>query len=233
MPGKSNPADILSRGCLADKLVSCNYLLNGPLWLEEENINFDDLKLVCPLTDTELLATYSSECRYTSLVSLTTLSLVFDINRYSSLKKAIRVMAIILRWKSKVRGPFLSAELKSAENKIIYFEQRFSFPQEIAAIKSGNLLPKSSSIKSLSPILDPKGFLRVGGRINYSEISHDACNPLIIPHGKFSYLLMEFHHYFYKHCGAGIMLSNLRDQYWIIKARRTAKSVIKSCKRCQ
>ena len=48
-------------------------------WLEEENINFDDLKLVCPLTDTELLATYSSECRYTSLVSLTTLSLVFDI----------------------------------------------------------------------------------------------------------------------------------------------------------
>ena len=100
-------------------------------------------------------------------------------------------------------------------------------------LKAGNLLPKSSSIKSLSPILDPKGFLRVGGRLNYSDISYDACHPLIVPNGRFSYLLMEFHHYFYKHCGAGIMLSNLRDQYWIVKARRTAKSVIKSCKRCQ
>ena len=58
-------------------------------------------------------------------------------------------MAIILRWKSKLRGPFLSAELKAAETKLIFLDQHFSYPQEIAALQDKNLLPKGSSLKKL------------------------------------------------------------------------------------
>ena len=39
-PGSSNPADIISRGCLMDQLIASNFWLKGPSWLSQEfNVN--------------------------------------------------------------------------------------------------------------------------------------------------------------------------------------------------
>ena len=35
-PGSSNPADILSRGCLMDQLIASKFWLSGPSWLAHE-----------------------------------------------------------------------------------------------------------------------------------------------------------------------------------------------------
>ncbi|XP_071517674.1 uncharacterized protein [Panulirus ornatus] len=35
IPGKDNPADLISRGAFAEDLISCTSWLNGPAWLSE------------------------------------------------------------------------------------------------------------------------------------------------------------------------------------------------------
>lgn len=59
----------------------------------------------------------------------------------------------------------ISEELRDAETFIIKQVQLESFSKEINALMEGRNVSLESPISSLSPILDEKGVLRVGGRL--------------------------------------------------------------------
>ena len=76
---------------------------------------------------------------------------------------------------------------------------------------------KSSALYHLDPFLDQDGLIRVGGRLgNSQEFPED------LKHPKKSFivdLIVCDAHTKVAHAGRGIMLNELRSQYWIVKRK--------------
>ena len=232
IPTLDNPADLISRGMLANDLVSSFLWLNGPPWLTNF-IDFEKIK-VYPLK-------YDVETKKTKSACLISISAInFNIERFSTLMRAQRVVAWVLRYKNnlntkktKISGPLTSTELNLAKISLIHLEQERAYSDEIMSFKAKGIINKSSSIIKLDPILDSDGLLRVGGRLQNSDLDYNSQHPIILPSGHFSFLLVRFQHFFLHHAGVGTLITTLRNNYWVVGLRRLAKTVHQKCIRCQ
>ena len=95
------------------------------------------------------------------------------------------------------------------------------------------MYPRKSTINQLKPFLDNDKYLRARGRIEWANLPYESRHPIIVPPGHLAYLLVHFQHYFLKHAGIGTILATLRNSLWIVRARQYARSIHKSCVRCQ
>ena len=130
-------------------------------------------------------------------------------------------------------GPLTSTELNLAKISLIHLEQERAYSDEIKSFKAKGIINKSSSIIKLDPILDSDGLLRVGGRLQNSDLDYNSQHPIILPSGHFSFLLVRFQHFFLHHAGVGTLITTLRNNYWVVGLRRLAKTVHQKCIRCQ
>ncbi len=104
---------------------------------------------------------------------------------------------------------------------------------EIDILTSRESVRKSSSLFSLSPVLEKDGILRVGGRIGARKLGNDQRHPIILPsEHRLTYLVIAKVHEEFLHCSVQRTLSELRQRYWVLKARRTIKSVTHRCPTC-
>ena len=71
--------------------------------------------------------------------------------------------------------------LSEAEQFIIRTVQREVYSEEISLVNQKLSLPRNNPLLPLNPIMDEKGLLRVGGRLNQSSLSKKDKNPIIIP----------------------------------------------------
>ena len=135
----------------------------------------------------------------------------------------------------KLSGPFSYLEYHNAESKIIYLEQRNYFGSEIESLHLKKPLSKRSPLLSFNPFLDDQGFIRIRPKkcANKYKLPWNVKYPIIIPDGPVARLLFEYQHSFLKHSGPSQVLNSLRDKYWILCARRIARTVQQSCFRCK
>ena len=92
---------------------------------------------------------------------------------------------------------------------------------------------KGSSLANLDPELQ-NGILRVGGRLRNSSIPQNAKHQMILPkEHHVSTLIIRHVHRAVKHQGYNHVLAELRQKYWILKARVAVKSVISKCIICK
>lgn len=61
--------------------------------------------------------------------------------------------------------------LRDSELAIILCVQRDSYEEELKYMKYSDRIPRNSTIKSLSPILDSSDVLKVGGKLNKVDVS--------------------------------------------------------------
>jgi hypothetical protein len=126
-----------------------------------------------------------------------TLVPIFDPNRNSSWRKILRVSAWIMRWRrlcfapTKVSPTFDADEVKLAEMYWVEVLQRE--PQVATVMRQSGL--KVEGMKMLSPFIDSNGLLRVGGRLQHSNLSYDVKHPLILPskHHLVKMLVVHYH----------------------------------------
>jgi hypothetical protein len=126
-------------------------------------------------------------------------------------------------------------ELTQAQNTIIQSVQRNSFQQEIDCLKHGLKLPTDSSIRSLNPFIDTNGLLRVGGRLDRSDLPTAERNPLIIP-GKchLATLLIRHQHEKVQHQGRHLTHGAVRAAgLWILGGKRLINKIISDCVKCR
>lgn len=239
VPSQYNPADLVSRG------TSIHDLLNNPIWFSGPNfLSLPREQWPSQVIQNTNLPAAEFKIKTDSAVNLINIQ-KFDIfNQFSSYTKLQRVLAWIMRFRNNLKlsklnrplrlsGPLKTAELKASQTILIKLCQAESFVQEYKMLKAKQVLKTSSSILSLNPFLDENNVIRVGGRIKNSDYSFDKKFPALLPknHELTKLIFKQFHEKLL-HCGAQQLLAVVREQYWPISGRNSAKGIVHNCIKC-
>nr|XP_034322379.1 uncharacterized protein LOC117688425 [Crassostrea gigas] len=174
------------------------------------------------------------------------------LSRFSSWNRLVRTVARIKYWarsKQKVRCSEDKDErsftrfdhpklLRDSELAIIACVQRDSYMEELKCIKESGRIPHNSTIKSLSPVLDSEGLLRVGGRLNKmndAELNGLQRNPIVLPkNNHITHLLIGYFHLKICHQGRHFTEGAVRAAgYWVVGLKRMFSSFISKCVVCR
>ncbi|XP_072400953.1 uncharacterized protein [Diabrotica undecimpunctata] len=228
-----NPADIITRGYEPKLLNTSKLWWNGPPWLASHKLSWPTKALsnshISIIPDQKVIQTFISTVQFAEIW-----------NRFSSLAKLQRVFPYILRFvtnckssNNKTTGPFTVDEKERSFFCLVYMAQNEVFHQEIQTIKKSKPIHKSSKILSLNPFLDDTGLLRVGGRLQKSELSFDQKHPIILPNGHvLTKLIVISYHHKYLHAGPQALLSIIRLKFWLLSGRNTVRHILHKCVTC-
>ena len=109
--------------------------------------------------------------------------------RFSKFLRLTRVTAYCMRFINNCRQPrearetttLTTQELDHALMCCVRCVQQNSYFQEIQDLTDNQEVSSSSTLKTLHPFLDQKGILRVGGRLQQSELSYQTMHQIILP----------------------------------------------------
>ena len=177
----------------------------------------------------------------TCLTSTSQLSDVLEVKRYSSYERLKRIVAWILRFVNNCisthqrrRGSLSAPELKEAETRLWLQAQRVDFLDDLHTLKNDKNLPRNSLLRTLHPIIEESGLLRVGGRVSNSSFSYSQRHPVIL-HGRntLTKLIIRAEHLRLLHGGPTLVSSSLSRRFHIIGHRKTVRSVTRACVICR
>ena len=92
---------------------------------------------------------------------------------------------------------------------------------------------KNGEFKTLSPFVDDKGIIRVGGRIDKAVMSYEEKHPVLLPSKHRISLLITSHMHNQGHPGIATTTAKTRRKYWILKASKLSKAVKFKCVTCR
>ncbi|XP_071055024.1 uncharacterized protein [Onthophagus taurus] len=233
VPGHDNPADFASRGMNIQLLQRETTWWSGPSWLSAHPSQWPLLR-PSPSTDV------NRELRLKPTSHATTQSgNDWDLKyRFSSLNKLLRVTAWCRRIFNRSKFDFFPYILSPSEikNALMFWVrecQLSAFGNELTTIKEGRSLHRSSPLFRLVPFIDGDGFLRVTGRLRFSNLDFDEKHPIILPRdSRLTTLIIDCHHRLTLHGGTQLTLSSLRRQFWIIGGRVPVRKFIHQCMIC-
>ncbi|UYV60499.1 hypothetical protein LAZ67_1001330 [Cordylochernes scorpioides] len=225
VPGCLNPADLPSRGCLADSLERSKWW-EGPSWLRRPRRDWPHREIY---PDPDIV---NSEKRKIVLTS-TCIEREKDqyYYRFSNYYKILRVTAWMNRFLTnargtigqRVKGDLTVNEIKRAELMLVRVIQRESFTG-----------PEDKRLKDFKLCCDSLGLLRVKTKISRRQDLESFRMPLLLPSDHdLVYLLIRWKHETWGHVGLQTLMNLLREDYWILKFRRTVRRVIHQCVKCR
>lgn len=85
----------------------------------------------------------------------------------------------------------------------------------------------------MNPFIDDNDLIRVGGRLQKSDLTFTQKHPILLPsrHHVTDIIIREIHE---KHYHAGIQTTHyiIRQKFWLSDGRNQVRKVIRLCKRC-
>ena len=232
--GKENPADLITRGALADKVVNNKLWFHGPEWLH----SYCELPPYKPKPPEIVLETVPIEAVQLNVQSCEPF---LDVERFSSFDKMVRVVAYVRRFlnnkiidpNNKITGSLSHDEIEIAKKRVLLSQQKITFPDEYSKLSNGKAISKNSPLFTMDPYIDSDGLIRVRGRLEKSQISFESKHPIILPKSHLSKLIIRSQHLLMNHVGVEGLYASIRSQYWIIKCKKICKSVIRECLNCK
>ena len=226
--GYDNPADIVSRGNIPDRMVMESWM-RGPsfLRLHRSEWTFRDDAFNVANDDPEVkkdhVKSYVARMNQDSIKHpIEVLSEHFS--NWYKLKRAVAWLSKVKMYlvKREIQKKLTVHDLDDAEKQIIYYAQRdlrnkidyHSFHGE--------------EMRRLDPQLDDENIVRVGGRTVKAGMNYK--NQIIIPDGRIATLLIQYTHEIH-HMGCEYTLAHLREKYWV--RRKDVKRVIRKCITCR
>lgn len=234
VPTTQNPADCASRGLVASELLEQPLWWQGPPWLKLSQAKWP--RDPPSLTKKTLGETAAPTKTHLAVDRLLHWELCSDI---SSWGKLTRITAYCRRFTDQCKHRTNAQELRLTGSEItaaqtfwINDTQRAKFSSEIHAIQQGSPLPRNSQLRKLTPFLDEKGTLRVGGRLEQAEVPFEEKHPAILPQHRVTQLIVEDAHVRCLHGGPQLMISIIRQKYWILEHRTFVRNLIQKCVPC-
>ena len=231
-PGKENPADLISRGCLTEDFVINPLWKEGPHWMTDEVLPKTELKKKDKEdegSDELLLSFTQSEAGNNGRKNF--------LDKSSSFKRQIAGVALLLNWAKRdgkpAGGALTCKTIMKAKHAILKYQQRFSFGEEINKISKKRNPSKKHFLATLDPWIDEKtGLLRVGGRLSRSSLPEERKNPVILPKCHLTDNIIRETHTDHGHAGNTLVEKLVTDQYWIPGLRQRVTKVLKGCTTC-
>ena len=225
-----NPADVASRGIMHGELESHKLWFSGPEWLRKDYTERFGLVIDEPNLETR---------KAKSALIATNHNIDWLVEKYSSLKKLLGVIAIMRRWKNncknteKVTGEVNGCERMSTFHFLCSHLQEQQFPAEYAAKGDPQKLPKKSKLTNLCPLWDEKlQLMRLGGRLENSSLNYETKHPIIMRNCHFVQLYLRQLHAENIHAEVSLLVATARQTLWILRTRHAAKTAIKGCNIC-
>lgn len=255
-PGAMNPADVATRGLSASDLKNGAHMW----WTGAEFLKFDQTcwpeNMVNLVSDDEL-EELARERQKTILVMESKTraesgkGVLFDISRFSSFEKLVRVAVLTLRvverWTQKVKGKtesattmnitecITAAEVEQAE--IVLLKQ---IQKEIPGFDQimDDLTRKQRRhqlVMSLNLAVDRNGLIRSQGRFKNAEtVDEKPKYPILLPKDNpFTELVIRYYHNKNFHMGVQQTLTDIRTKYWIIHGKAQVKKSKLKCVVCK
>ena len=230
--GVDNPADCLSRGLTPSKLIDHPLWFHGPPW-----ISCDPSEWPLRELDSQSIGEVPEQKALAHPVTINAEeSVLYKLaQRVSSWSKLLRIIVYIFRFLERLkllpRRSDSISELEFAEIKLIRVLQIVHFSNDIHNIRANK--PCSPALVKLKPFLDENGLIRVGGRLSNSDLSFSEKHPYVLPRRDHIVdLLIDYYHKKHLHAGPELLMSLLRQAYWIFSARRSIRHCIHKCNTC-
>lgn len=229
---QENPADCASRGQLASRLRENTLWWEGPAWLtsfqRKEQKEVFTTEIEKRAKQANVIQTDSTEPSILNEL----------LNKHSSINKITSIVAWILRTMNKQRRQLPTyitlQELHNAKLLIIKHLQAKEFADDIKHLNKHNTVRSNSKLLNLNPFIDSDGILKVGGRLEKSQIKPETKHPAILPHdSRLTTLLIDEAHKQTFHGGARLTATWLRQKYWILGGNRAVKKQLRTCVTCR
>lgn len=227
---EENAADILSRGCSAEKFLRDRMWFNGPEWAAKDISEFPNRDVTSVNLNHVFLAEVEEEILcFNIAVEAEVLSI---IDRESSWPSLLRVIAFCLRLHYPQSTAYLRIpEFERAERAVVRMLQKSTIEDYHLLVKGKPM--KSAQLLALNPFLDDQQIMRVGGRLKNSTLSFAEKHPMILPksHNVVSALIRHAHE-MTCHGGNKAVEGWLRSRFWILSARKAVRVELHKCIRC-
>ncbi|KAI5735483.1 hypothetical protein M8J77_018916 [Diaphorina citri] len=210
-------ADCLSRGLTPSQMVAHSTWFQGPSYLLEEVSSWPISKLENsngPLPEEKRVALLTAQPPRPFLLQLA--------ERFSSWKKLVNTLVFVFRFIKKLprRIGIEVADVEFVEKRLWLAIQKSHFH-------------KLDAFQKLTPFKDEEGLVRVGGRLHNASLNYGQKHPLLLPKNEHVvHLLITHVHQSNLHTGPSLLLSILRQKYWILAARPLVRKLVQSCTRC-
>ncbi|XP_067208500.1 uncharacterized protein [Linepithema humile] len=221
---EDNPADAISRGQLPRVFLRNQTWYTGPFWLKDEEVKWpNEIAQINEIPELK-----KNICLITNDGGSTIL------NKYSSYLKLLRIVAYCLRVlpTNKYTGSLIAEEINRAEIRVLKILQNTQFYDEMKKLADKVSINKGK-LANLNPFLDENGLIRVGGRLQKSELSFGQKHPILLPnrHSLTDNIIREIYERHY-HAGIQTTLYILRQKFWILDGRNQVRKVVRTCVRC-
>ena len=236
VPTKSNPADCASRGMMPTELLTHQLWWEGPEWMKQEPIQIPHQPPRKPLAAPEQRTV---SCNIVQLPPPPDLELRH--NDYHKLLTTTAWCSKFIKCLKHTRPPdpgpnvklLTAAEVRQAEHLLVKRSQTRTLQNEQQALLQGKDLPASSRLRALAPYLDGEKLLRVGGRLNHSNLDFSQQHPLILDGKDILAKIMFAHlHRCLAHCGPTLLLSSVGSRFHVLGARKLSRTICSQCKKC-
>ncbi|GFY26770.1 integrase catalytic domain-containing protein [Trichonephila clavipes] len=224
IPGILNPADLPSRGCGVVELIASLWW-EGPSWLNKPREEWP-LSEACP--DRAII---DSERKRTVASTINPEPKEMDyLSEISSFKKIIRVTAWIYRFYHNLRkqrndrnfGELITQETDAAERKVLKIVQKQSFSNDTKSL-----------VSQMQTLVDSDGIIRIKSKIIMRKDVESIRYPIVLPSRHPIVTLIIQKHIELLHAGVKTVMSALRENYWILKSRKTVRRVLSECIICK
>lgn len=229
---EENPSDVASRGTLPSQLPNDELWWKGPSWLTLDEDEWPTPSFNIDPNIPEIKTAFKT----TLVTSHNDNSLILWMERFSALLKVTRVVAWMQRWVHNAKsvgcsprrtGPLSLAESAAALETCIKWTQKhhlfqgrtFSFVVE--------------NFAKLQPFLDQNGIVRVGGRLQNSNLSDAQKFPILMPaDAHLTVLIVDHYHKSYLHPGPNLLQAIIQKIYWVPSLRRLIRLRGFKCNTC-
>ena len=159
---------------------------HGPTWLADNQDDWPGLQDSIPhLEDTEI------ERRRTHVTMIATVEPFngWFFSLFAEYNTLIRVTAYCKRFARNLRVPeserlrsipLTTSELRNAESSIVRLVQHEMFPKEVRCLSKNEPVHRGSRLRLFNPMLTPDGIIRVGGRLDKSDLSDETKHPSLM-----------------------------------------------------